>query len=62
VTVRVRVCVPLPHVLVHPDHKVNAEVAQCTGQGPLLHACDSASAPHVWPPQATAVAIARERE
>jgi len=31
---RERLCAPDPHVVVHEVHADQADVAQCTGQGP----------------------------
>jgi hypothetical protein len=61
--VRVRVCVPAPHVTEQPDHAVNADHTQLVGQQPLLavHGSLSISTSHV-PPHVSAVCLVRVRE
>ena len=49
-TERLRLCVPVPHDLVHVDHALKADVAQWTGQGPWLHGCVSAVCGQALPP------------
>ena len=58
---RERLFVPPPHVLVHAVNADQADVAQCTGQGPSLQASVSPSAPHTAPPCAAATVTARVR-
>jgi hypothetical protein len=50
VTLRLRDCAPVPHDLVQVDQAPNADVAQWTGHGPVLHACVSAACGHTAPP------------
>ena len=49
-TVRLRLCEPVPHDLVHADQAEKAEVAQWTGHGPWLHTRVSAECGHALPP------------
>ncbi len=62
-TLRVRVCVPAPHVTEQPDHAPNADHTQSTGQQPPLavHASLSLSTSHE-PPHDSADCLTRERE
>jgi hypothetical protein len=61
-TVRERVCVPAPHVTEQPDHAVNGDQTQSTGQQPPLavHESLSDSGSHV-PPHDSADCLVRER-
>jgi hypothetical protein len=64
VTVRERVCEPVPHDLVQLDHASKppqAETTQSTGQATELHARVSLEAAHATPPLDTGVATGRER-
>lgn len=54
-TDRVCVCEPPPQVLEHADHDDQPLTSQLTGQGCVLHACDSDKAGHATPPWAAAV-------
>jgi hypothetical protein len=47
---RLRLCEPVPHDLVHTVQAENAEVVQCTGQGPWLHVFVSRECGHAAPP------------
>lgn len=60
-TLRERLCLPPPQVLVHLDHFVQALVAQSTGQGFLLHGLDSLMIlGHLAPPNKGEVVIVRD--
>ena len=56
-TVRLRDCAPVPHDLVQVDQAEKAEVAQCTGHGPWLHAWVSAVCGHALPPSVGATLV-----
>jgi len=48
--VRLRLCAPVPHDLVHVDQAPKADTVQWIGHGPWLHACVSAEGGHAAPP------------
>jgi xanthine dehydrogenase iron-sulfur cluster and FAD-binding subunit A len=47
---RLRCCEPVPHDLVLLVQALKAEVAQCTGHEPCVHACVSVACGHTVPP------------
>jgi hypothetical protein len=47
---RLRDCAPVPHDLVQLVQAPKAEVAQCTGHEPCVHACVSVACGHTVPP------------
>ena len=59
---RVRICVPLPHVAVHIVYSDHCPTTQSTGHACVLHVCVSTSAPHTSPPLAAAVTMVRVRD
>jgi hypothetical protein len=61
VTVRVRVCEPVPQVLEQEVKAPQAETTQWIGQGPALQAMLPLRAPQTTPPLAGAVTTLRER-
>jgi hypothetical protein len=59
VMVRVCVCTPPPHALLHADHPLHSEIPQSIGHACVLHAWFWLKAGHAVPPLAAAVTTVR---
>ncbi len=60
-TVRVRICVPLPHVTEHARQPVHVESLHGTGQTGMVHACFSVSEGHGMPLPRAGLSMVRVR-
>jgi hypothetical protein len=58
---RLRDCAPPPHDLLHADHALNDDTAQCSGQACSLQLRASRRFGHSTPPKLTSVTGLRER-
>jgi hypothetical protein len=58
---RLRDCAPLPHDLLHADHALNDDTAQCSAHACSLQVRASRRFGHSTPPKLTSVTGLRER-